>query len=195
MLDILKKNADELCRLMPQLYPLGQTLSSAADVVAAALFRGNKILTCGNGGSASDASHLTTEFVSRFDRERRPYPAISLCVHGGDLTAIGNDYDFQDIFARQVAAFGKPQDVLVVLSTSGKSENVRRALIEAKSHGVITIALLGRGGGNCAGIADFELLTPGVTTARIQELQQILIHSLCEMVEDSLELSRGNESQ
>jgi D-arabinose 5-phosphate isomerase GutQ len=89
----------------------------------------------------------------------------------------------------------RPQDVLVVLSTSGKSENVRRALIEAKSHGVITIALLGRGGGNCAGIADFELLTPGVTTARIQELQQVLIHSLCEMVEDSLEVSRGNESQ
>jgi phosphoheptose isomerase len=195
MVDVLRKNADELCSLMPQLYPLGAVLSAAADVVSAALFRGNKILACGNGGSASDASHLTTEFVSRFDRERRPYPAISLCVHGGDLTAIGNDYDFQDIFARQVAAFGKPQDVLVVLSTSGKSENVRRALIEAKSHGVITIALLGRGGGNCVGIADFELLTPGVTTARIQELQQMLIHSLCEMVEDSLEVSRGNESQ
>lgn len=191
VIDILRRNVDELSGLMPQLYSLGPTLSSAAELVSAALLRGNKILACGNGGSAADASHLTTEFVCRFDRERRPYPAISLCVHGGDLTAIGNDYDFQDVFARQVAAFGKPRDVLVALSTSGQSENVRRALIEAKSHDMTTVAFLGRGGGRCLGIADVELLTPGVATARIQELQQFLIHSLCEMVENSLEQLRG----
>jgi D-sedoheptulose 7-phosphate isomerase len=186
MEDALRRNTHELSALLPQLLDLEKQLSAAAQLVAGALVKGNKLLACGNGGSASDASHLTTEFVSRFDRERRPYPAISLSAHGGDLTAIGNDYDFRDIFARQVQAFGKCGDVLVALTTSGNSENVRRALVQAKSQTLVTIAFLGRDGGGSAGIADIDFLVPGSKTARIQELHKLLLHSLCEIVEDKL---------
>lgn len=187
---VLRHNTDELGGLLPQIAELEPQLVSAAEMVAAALLRGSKILACGNGGSASDASHLTTEFVSRFDRERRPWPAISLSTHGGDLTAIGNDYDFCDIFARQVSAFGKPGDVLIALTTTGRSENVRRALQQASIQRVGTVAFLGRGGAQTAGLADVELLSPGNSTARVQEAHQILLHSLCEMVEDLLKHER-----
>src|SRR5271169_6907370 len=136
-------------------------------MIAAALLSGHKLLACGNGGSAADASHLTTEFVARYDRERRAYPAISLAAHGGDLTAISNDYSFADLFARQVQAYGKPGDALAVFTTSGKSENVLRALVAAKGIDVKTIAFLGRDGGRCAGLADVELLVSSNSTARI----------------------------
>jgi D-sedoheptulose 7-phosphate isomerase len=192
MTAVLRKNTDELGGLLPLIAGLEPQLAVAADLVAAALLHGSKVLACGNGGSASDASHLTTEFVSRFDRERRPWPAISLSAHGGDLTAIGNDYDFRDVFARQVSAFGKPGDVLIVFTTSGNSENVRRALQQAKAQEVATIAFLGRTGGNSTGIADVELLAPGHVTARIQEAHKILLHALCEMVEDRLQCGAVN---
>lgn len=184
---VLRRNTEQLGALLPQIAGLEPEIAAAADLVTAALLRGNKLLACGNGGSASDASHFTTEFVSRFDRERRPWPAISLSAHGGDLTAIGNDYDFRDVFARQVSAFGKPGDVLIVFTTSGQSENVRRALQQAKAQTVETIAFLGRGGGQVAGMADVQLLAPGQVTARIQEAHKILLHALCETVEDRLE--------
>ena len=184
---MLAKNRTELSILLETLESLDAPLSKAAEIVASALGDGKKLLACGNGGSASDASHLTTEFVSRFDRERKPSPAISLSVHGGDLTAIGNDYDFQDVFARQVNAFGVEGDVLIVFTSSGNSENVRRALIQAKSQGLRTIAFLGRTGGNSIGIADVDLLPPGEQTARIQELHKLLLHTLCEIVEEKLE--------
>ena len=155
-------------------------------MIAAALLSGHKLLACGNGGSAADASHLTTEFVARYDRERRGYPAISLAAHGGDLTAISNDYSFADLFARQVQAFGLPGDVLTVFTTSGKSENVLRALMAAKEMGVKTIAFLGRDGGKCAGLANVELLVGGQSTARIQEGHKFLLHTICELVEEQL---------
>jgi D-sedoheptulose 7-phosphate isomerase len=155
-------------------------------MIAAALLSGHKVLACGNGGSAADASHLTTEFVSRFDRDRRAYPAISLAAHGGDLTAIGNDYSFADLFARQVQAYGRPDDVLVVFTTSGRSENIFRALGTAKDLSVKTIAFLGRDGGKCAGLADVELQVGGKITARIQEGHKFLLHTICELVEEQL---------
>ena len=155
-------------------------------MIAAALLSGHKLLACGNGGSAADASHLTTEFVARFDRERRAYPAISLATHGGDLTAIGNDYSFADLFARQVQAYGRPGDVLVVFTTTGNSENVFRALAAAKDLSVKTIAFLGRDGGKCAGLADVELLVRGKVTARIQEGHKFLLHTICELAEEQL---------
>lgn len=184
---VLRRNTEELGGLLPQVAELEPQLKSAAKMVVEAFLGGSKLLACGNGGSASAASHLTTEFVSRFDRERRPWPAISLSTHGGDLTAIGNDYDFCDVFSRQVSAFGNPGDVLIALTTSGQSENVRRALQQAKARKVGTIAFLGRGGGQAAGLADVELLAPGDATARVQEVHQILLHSLCEMIEDLLQ--------
>jgi phosphoheptose isomerase len=172
--------------LLEQLAGLELKIEAAAELIAVALLSGHKLLACGNGGSAADASHLTTEFVARFDRERRAYPAISLAAHGGDLTAIGNDYSFAYLFARQVQAFGRPGDVLAVFTTTGNSENVFRALVAARDLSVKTIAFLGRDGGKCAGLADVELLVGGKITARIQEGHKFLVHTICELAEEQL---------
>jgi phosphoheptose isomerase len=183
---VLSTNIAEAKAVLEQLAGLESKIKAAADMIAAALLSGQKLLACGNGGSAADASHLTTEFVARYDRERRAYPAISLATHGGDLTAIGNDYSFADLFARQVQAYGKPDDVLAVFTTTGNSENVFRALVAAKDLRLKTIAFLGRNGGKCAGLADVELLVEGKVTARIQEGHKFLLHTICELVEEQL---------
>lgn len=168
------------------LTPLQPLLERAADAACEALLAGNKLLFCGNGGSASDSAHLATEFTCRFKEDRRPYPAMAFTVDAGLLTAIGNDYEFTEIFSRQVAAFGKPGDVLIVLTSSGKSRNILAALEEARRRGVKTVALLGKGGGFTKGAADIELIVPGAETARIQEAQKFLLHVLCEIVEERL---------
>ena len=183
---VVSTNIADAKAVLEQLAGLESTIEAAAEMIAAALLSGHKLLACGNGGSAADASHLTTEFVARFDRERRAYPAISLAAHGGDLTAIGNDYSFADLFARQVQAYGRPDDVLAVFTTTGNSENVFRALVAAKDLSVKTIAFLGRDGGKCAGLADVELLVRGKVTARIQEGHKFLLHTICELVEEEL---------
>jgi phosphoheptose isomerase len=183
---VLTVNIADATAVFQQLAGLEKEVEAAAAMIAAALLSGHKLLACGNGGSAADAAHLTTEFVGRFDRDRRAYPAISLSSHGGDLTALGNDYSFADVFARQVEAFGLPGDVLIAFTTSGNSENVVRALTTAKSSNLNTIAFLGRGGGKCAGLAQVEFLVPGKNTARIQEGQKLLLHTLCELVEGRL---------
>jgi phosphoheptose isomerase len=183
---VVSTNIAEAKAVLEQLAGLEPSIEAAAEMIAAALLSGHKLLACGNGGSAADASHLTTEFVARFDRERRAYPAISLATHGGDLTAIGNDYSFADLFARQVQAYGRPGDVLAVFTTTGNSENVFRALVAAKDLSVKTIAFLGREGGKCAGLADVELLVRGKVTARIQEGHKFLLHTICELVEEQL---------
>jgi phosphoheptose isomerase len=184
--EVLSTNIADAEAVLEQLADLESSIEAAAEMIAAALLSGHKLLACGNGGSAADASHLTTEFVARFDRERRAYPAISLAAHGGDLTAIGNDYSFADLFARQVQAYGRPDDVLAVFTTTGNSENVFRALTAAKGLSVKTIAFLGRDGGKCAGMADVELLVRGKVTARIQEGHKFLLHTICELVEEQL---------
>jgi phosphoheptose isomerase len=183
---VVTTNIADARALLEQLAGLESGIEAAADMIAAALLSGHKLLACGNGGSAADASHLTTEFVARFDRDRRAYPAISLASHGGDLTAIGNDYSFADLFARQVQAYGRPEDVLVVFTTSGRSENIVRALAAAKDLSVKTIAFLGRDGGKCAWLADIELLVGSKITARIQEGHKFLLHTICELVEEQL---------
>jgi D-sedoheptulose 7-phosphate isomerase len=185
---IVSTNIADAMAVLEQLAGLELPIEAAAEMIAAGLLSGHKLLACGNGGSAADASHLTTEFVARYDRERRGYPAISLAAHGGDLTAISNDYSFADLFARQVQAFGLPGDVLTVFTTSGKSGNVLRALRAAREMGVQTIAFLGRDGGKCAGLADVELLVGGKSTARIQEGHKFLLHTICELVEEQLSL-------
>lgn len=165
---------------------LEKPLAEAAEMVLHCLTSGGKLLFCGNGGSAADSAHMATEFTCRFCEDRRPYPAIALNVDGGLLTAIGNDYAFQEIFARQVRAFAKPGDVLIVITSSGKSRNVLSALEEARRRDMRTIAFLGKGGGFTAGAAEIELIVPGTVTARIQEAQKFLLHVLCEMVEAKL---------
>jgi D-sedoheptulose 7-phosphate isomerase len=181
-----QSSLNALQEVLSSLTPLQGDLEKAAAAAGDALLAGNKLMFCGNGGSASDSAHLATEFTCRFREDRRPYPAMAFTVDAGLLTAIGNDYDFADVFARQVAAFGKPGDVLVVLTTSGKSRNILSALEEARRRGITTIAFLGKGGGFTKGAADIELVVPGTETARIQEAQQFLLHVLCEIVEERL---------
>jgi len=163
-----------------------EPLARAAEMILRCLTSGHKLLLCGNGGSASDATHLATEFACRFMEDRRPYPAISLTANGELLTANCNDYEFDEVFARQVWAFGQKGDVLIALSTSGQSKNVRRALEEAKRLNLESICFLGRDGGFTKGLATLDLIAPGPSTARIQEAHKLLYHVLCEMVEAKL---------
>jgi phosphoheptose isomerase len=161
-------------------------IARAAELIGGCLTSGHKLLACGNGGSAADAADFCTEFACRFIQDRRPYPALNLAQGGSLLTATGNDYGFDEIFARQVAAFGVENDLLICLTTSGKSKNVRRALEEGKKRKLKTIALLGRDGGSTLGIADVDLVVKGNSTARIQEAHKFILHVLCEIVETRL---------
>jgi phosphoheptose isomerase len=182
----LQRTIDDAIATLKSLSALEGDLSRAAELVLRALTSGKKILICGNGGSASDATHLATEFLCRFQNDRRPYPAISLTANGEFMTAVCNDYHADEIFARQVWGLAEPGDVLIVITTSGKSKNVVRALEEAKKKNVESIALLGRDGGFTKGFATIDLIVPGSVTARIQEGQKVLYHALCEMVEAKL---------
>jgi phosphoheptose isomerase len=183
---ILKRAIVAANQTFQSLFDLDAQVAKAADLIEESLRAGNKLLVCGNGGSAADASHFATEFVVRFTKDRPAYPAICLSGDGGLLTAAGNDYGFDEVFARQVAAFGLLGDVLICLTTSGKSRNVGRALEEAKAHKLKTIAFLGRDGGSTIGVADVDLLVRSASTARIQEAHQFLLHVLCETVESRL---------
>jgi D-sedoheptulose 7-phosphate isomerase len=176
--------ATETLRALSTLEP---QMAQATDLIDQCLRAGNKLLVCGNGGSAADASHFATELVVRFARNRPALPAICLASDGGIVTAAANDYGFDEIFARQVMAFGRPGDVLIALTTSGNSQNVKRALQQAKARKLKTIALLGRDGASTIGIADVEFLVKGDSTARIQEAHQLLLHVLCEIIESRLD--------
>jgi phosphoheptose isomerase len=173
-------------QMLESLGELEQPLIQTAKVIASCLTSGKKLLLCGNGGSAADAADFCTEFACRFAEDRRPYPAMNLAQGGSLLTATANDYGFDQVFARQVAAFGEPGDVLIAISTSGKSPNIRRALEEAKSRRLQTVALLGRDGGACRGIADVDLIVQAPSTARIQEGHKFLLDVLCEIAETDL---------
>jgi len=184
--EILKSAIAAAEETLQSLVELDAHVAKAADMIEQCLCAGNKMLVCGNGGSAADAAHFATEFVVRFAKDRRAYPAICLTGDGGLLTAAANDYGFEEIFARQVAAFGVPGDLLICLTTSGKSKNVQRALEEAKARKLKTIAFLGRDGGSTIGIADVDLLVANDSTARIQEAHTLLLHVLCEIMEARL---------
>jgi phosphoheptose isomerase len=183
---ILRRGIVAAKQTLQSLFDLDAQVAKAADLIEESLRAGNKLLVCGNGGSAADASHFATEFVVRFMKDRPAYPAICLSGDGGLLTAAGNDYGFDEVFARQVGAFGLQGDVLICLTTSGKSRNVERALEEAKAHKLKTIAFLGRDGGSTIGMADVDLLVRSESTARIQEAHQFLLHVLCETIESRL---------
>jgi phosphoheptose isomerase len=183
---IFHQTINNSIQTLESLVNLDAHVAKAADLIEQCLRAGNKLLVCGNGGSAADAAHFATEFVVRFLKDRRAYPAIYLAGDGGLLTAAGNDYGFDEIFARQVAAFGVPGDVLICLTTSGNSKNVRRALEEAKARKLKTIAFLGRDGGSTIGMADVDVLVRSDSTARIQEAHQLLLHVLCEIAETRL---------
>jgi D-sedoheptulose 7-phosphate isomerase len=182
----LQRAIEESSATLRALTEIEASLDKAAALVLRCLTSGHKLLVCGNGGSASDATHLATEFACRFMEDRRPYPAISLTANGELMTAIGNDYHFDEVFARQVWGLGRQGDVLIALTTSGKSRNVLRALEEAGRIGMESICFLGRDGGFTQGVATLDLMAPGSNTARIQEAHKLLYHVLCEMVDAQL---------
>ena len=159
------------------------TFDLSATAFVGALKSGNTIFWCGNGGSAAESSHLAVELIGRFKNNRRPLPSISLNADTSALTCIANDFGYDEIFARQLEGLAKRGDVLVVLSTSGKSENILRALRKAREVGVITIALLGKGGGQAVDLADHAIVIDSTETARIQEIHLLLGHTFCEYAE------------
>lgn len=161
-------------------------LARLATWCADALRAKGKILFFGNGGSAADAQHLAAEFVNRYDRDRAALGAIALATDGSILTSVGNDSDFRQVFARQIEALGRPGDVAIGITTSGRSANVLAGLRAARSIGLKTAALLGRDGGEARSLADLALVVPGERTARIQEVHILAGHLLCERVEELL---------
>jgi D-sedoheptulose 7-phosphate isomerase len=183
---ILKRAIGAATTTLQSIVDLESQIAKAAELVTDCLTNGKKILACGNGGSAADAGDFCTELACRFVEDRRPYPAMNLSQGGSLLTATGNDYGFEEIFARQVRAFGISGDVLIAISTSGKSKNIQRAIEEARDRKLKTIALLGRDGGSVAGIADVDLIVKGDSTARIQEAHKFILHVLCEICEARL---------
>jgi D-sedoheptulose 7-phosphate isomerase len=162
------------------------TLAELASVITRALKAGRRILFCGNGGSAADAQHVAAELVGRFALEREPFPALALTTDTSILTAIGNDWDFKDIFSRQVRAHARHGDIVVGISTSGKSPNVVRALEVGRECGAVTMAFTGRNGGAVAKAADYSFKAPDAATPRVQELHLLAWHGICEVVEAAM---------
>ncbi len=165
---------------------LPQKYAKAVEAVLGAFGRGNKVLVAGNGGSAADAQHFAAEFVGKYKMVRRALPAISLTVDTSTLTAWSNDNSFDDVFARQIEALGKPGDVFFGITTSGNSKNILAAFAKAKQMKIFTVALLGCDGGKAKGVADMELIVPSKNTPRIQEMHTLLLHSIAEEVEKKM---------
>ncbi|EIJ35658.1 phosphoheptose isomerase [Thiothrix nivea] len=168
---------------------LQEPILQAAQLVFTSIQQNGKILSCGNGGSAGDAQHFSSEMLNRFEQERRGLPAIALTTDTSTLTSIANDYRYERVFARQIEALGRPGDVLLAISTSGNSANVNRAIETAHASGMRVIALSGKAGGEMKDLlqdGDVELRVPADSTARIQETHLLLIHCICDLVDHLL---------
>ncbi len=164
-------------------------IKDAAEMMVNCLLEGGKILCCGNGGSAGDAQHFSSEMLNRFERERPGLPAIALTTDSSTLTSIANDYAYQEIFAKQISALGHPGDILLAISTSGNSLNVLRAMETAKEQQMKVVALSGRDGGKLASLLhkeDREIRVDSPSTARIQEVHLLIIHCLCDLIDTQL---------
>lgn len=168
---------------------ISQSIAEAGELMSRALLNEGKILSCGNGGSAADSQHFSSELLNRFEMERPGLPAMALTTDSSTLTSISNDYAYEDIFSKQVRALGRPEDVLLGISTSGNSENVIRAIDAAHERGMKVVALTGRDGGRMAGHfadGDVEIRVPATRTARIQEVHLVVIHCLCDIIDTTL---------
>ncbi|MBL3589139.1 MAG: phosphoheptose isomerase [gamma proteobacterium endosymbiont of Lamellibrachia anaximandri] len=164
-------------------------IAGAAELIVAQLLEGSKILSCGNGGSAGDAQHFSSEMLNRFERERPGLPAIALTTDTSTITSIANDYSYERVFARQIEALGQPGDLLLAISTSGNSNNVSAAIDAAHEREMAVIALTGKEGGEAAKLlvpGDVEIRVPSGSTARIQEVHLLVIHCLCDLVDQQL---------
>ncbi len=168
---------------------IAESIATAGRVMSDALLDDGKILSCGNGGSAADSQHFSSELLNRFEMERPGLPAMALTTDSSTLTSISNDYAYEEIFSKQVRALGKPQDILLGISTSGNSENVIRAIAAAHERGMKVVALTGRDGGRMGDIfveGDVEIRVPATRTARIQEVHLVIIHCLCDLIDTAL---------
>lgn len=168
---------------------LSESIKDAGSEIADSLAKGGTLFWCGNGGSAADSQHLAAELVGRFKKDRNALRSIALTTDTSVLTCVANDYSYEDIFSRQLEALARDGDVLVAISTSGKSENILRGLGAAKTHGVKTIALLGKDGGQAKALADLAIVIPSDSTARIQEAHILIGHIFCDLIEQELGLA------
>jgi D-sedoheptulose 7-phosphate isomerase len=173
----------EVARALPF---LAEAVSKAVDIVASSLAAGGLLLVAGNGGSAADAQHIVAELTGRFLRDRRPLRALALNVNTSALTAIGNDYGYEHVFAREVSAHGRPGDVLLAISTSGNSQNLVRAIEAARQKKVTVIGLTGESGGQMRAACDLCLRVPSKSTPRIQEMHILIGHTICQFLEERL---------
>jgi D-sedoheptulose 7-phosphate isomerase len=173
----------EVARALPK---LASEVSRAVDMIRASLDAGGKLLIAGNGGSAADAQHIAAELTGRFVRERKALPAIALHSNTSALTAIGNDYGYEQVFARELSAHARPGDVLLAISTSGGSKSILRAIEEARQKKVAVIGLTGESGGKMREVCDLCLCVASNTTARIQEMHITIGHTICELLEEEL---------
>lgn len=186
MLNRLREGIDAHIRLMTQVRDEQlESILEIGSLMAQTLLAGKKILVAGNGGSAADAQHFAAEMTGRYMKERQSLPAIALTTDTSALTAIGNDYGFDRIFSRQLEGLGQAGDIFFGISTSGNSPNVIEAMKVAKEKGLINVALLGKGGGKMRELADFALVVPSNETPRIQEAQQWIWHTWCEIIDES----------
>jgi D-sedoheptulose 7-phosphate isomerase len=174
--------------LFLKLDALVPSVAEASERISERMRSGGKLMICGNGGSAADSQHIAAEFTGRFIENRKPLAGLALSTDSSALTCIGNDYSFDEVFARQVAGLGRCEDVLMGISTSGNSRNVIRAVEEAKVLGIMTIGLLGRDGGKLALLCDHAIIVPSQVTARIQEAHILIGHTICGDVERLLGL-------
>ena len=183
---LLDNAVRELTELLPRLRDLEPQMTRLGEAMMSCWAKRGKVLTCGNGGSASDAMHLAEELIARFQKNRRALAAIALCDPTA-ITCAGNDFGFDCVFSRQVEGLGNPGDVLIVFSTSGNSVNVIRALEAAKAQSMITAGFLGRDGGKAKPLCDVPLIVPASTSNRIQEGHKVLYHALCEWVDQRVD--------
>jgi D-sedoheptulose 7-phosphate isomerase len=182
--DIIEKALEESLRVKDEfIRSHSESLMDVAEKIAATFINDRKLLICGNGGSAADAQHIASEFVNRYLLERPPLPALALTTDTSTITSIANDYTFDDVFSKQVKALGLEGDVLLAISTSGKSENVLRAVRDAKTQGLYTVAFTGKDGGELASLADISLVVKSDATARVQEAHILAGHILCQLVD------------
>lgn len=178
--------SDSAATKQAALAAMAAPIEAAVRLMAGSLAAGGKVMACGNGGSAADSQHFAAELLNRFEKERPPLAAIALTTDTSTLTSIGNDYGFDQIFAKQVAALGRSGDVLLAISTSGNSPNVVAAMQVARERGVRIVALTGKGGGKMAALLgddDIHLCVPATRTARIQEVHLLTIHCLCDGID------------
>lgn len=184
--DVIERRAHTLQQILLQVAEQGTQVAEATDAIVHALANGKLVLACGNGGSAADAQHMVGELVGRFLQDREPWPAIALTTDSSVMTSISNDYGFDHVFQRQVAAFGQPDGVFIGFSTSGESRNVLNAAREARSRGMRVVAFTGKAPSSLSEEADIALTVPAASTPLVQEVHGVLLHVVCDMVESAL---------